>query len=136
MRILLETNVFISAVFFGGIPGKILEAWRDGNVHLVTSPEILSEYAAVLDRLAAKRPGIDPNPILAFLTAHGTCLDAPELPEPVCDDPDDDKFFACAVTAGVALIVSGDAHLLTRSGYHDIAVLRPTEFIERHPDLF
>ncbi len=57
-------------------------------------------------------------------------------PEPVCDDPDDDKFFACAVASGVFMIISGDAHLLTRSGYRNITVLRPAEFVEQHPELF
>lgn len=40
MRIVLDTNVFVSAVFFGGVPGRILEAWRDGRFHLVLSAEI------------------------------------------------------------------------------------------------
>ena len=135
MRILLDTNVLVSGVFFGGVPAKILEAWRDAKVRLVTSTEILAEYAEVLDRIAAKRPGIDTNPILAFLTTHGLCVEAPELPEPVCNDPDDDKFFACAVAGDVSVIVSGDAHLLTRSGYRDITVLRPAEFVERYLDI-
>ena len=136
MRILLDTNVLISGVFFGGVPGRILEAWRDGAVQLVTSPAILEEYAEVLGRIAAKRPGIDIKRVLAFLVAHGICVEAPKLPKPVCDDPADDKFFACAVAAGVPLVVSGDTHLLARSGYGDITVLRPAEFVEQHPSLF
>lgn len=42
MRVILDTNVFVSGVFFGGPPGRILEAWRDGRVQLVVSAEIRS----------------------------------------------------------------------------------------------
>ncbi len=47
MRIVLDTNVFVSAVFFGGVPGRILEAWRDGRLQLVLSAAILDEYQRV-----------------------------------------------------------------------------------------
>ena len=136
MRAILDTNVLISGIFFGGPPGKIVTAWRDAAVQIVTSPEILSEYADVLNRLSGKRPGIDPYPILALLMANCECVESPQLSEPVCDDPDDDKFFACAVASGVSVIVSGDSHLLTQSGYRDITVLRPAEIVEQYPALF
>lgn len=136
MRLILDTNVLISGIFFGGLPGRIVTAWRDAMVRLVTSPEILSEYADVFDRLAATHPEIDPYPVLALLTANCECVESPQLSEPVCDDPNDDKFFACAVASSVSMIVSGDSHLLTRSGYRDITVLRPAEIVEQYPDLF
>ena len=136
MRVVLDTNVLISGIFFAGLPGRIVTAWRDAAVRVVTSPEILAEYADVLKRLASKRPGIDPYPILALLATNCECVESPHLSGPVCDDPDDDKFFACAVASGVSVIVSGDSHLLTRSGYHDITVLRPAEVLKQYPDLF
>ena len=43
MKVVLDTNVFVSGVFFGGPPLKILEAWRDGKVQLLLSPAILEE---------------------------------------------------------------------------------------------
>jgi hypothetical protein len=47
MRVVLDTNVFISGVFFGGPPYQILKAWRDGEVQVVLSAEILDEYQRV-----------------------------------------------------------------------------------------
>ncbi|MBI2403438.1 MAG: PIN domain-containing protein [Gemmatimonadetes bacterium] len=38
MRVVVDTNVLMSGVFFGGVPGRILEAWRDGKLTLVVSP--------------------------------------------------------------------------------------------------
>lgn len=42
MRVVLDTNVFVSAVFFGGIPGKVLDLWRDGHIELLTPVEFIA----------------------------------------------------------------------------------------------
>lgn len=132
MRVILDTNVFVSGVFFGGPPMRILEGWRDGALELLVSPEILEEYAEVGDRLRARYPGVDATPVLALVVREATVVHAPALPEPLCSDPDDDKFVACAVAGRCRLIVSGDKHLLTISGYRRIQVLRPRAFVDRH----
>ena len=128
MRVVVDTNVFISGVFFGGIPGRILRAWRESRIELVLSAEILEEYLRVGDRLSQEYPGVDLGPFLALLTTHAEIVDAPALPEPVSADPDDDKFLACALIAGAAVIVSGDKDLVDRSGWRGVRVLRPRQF--------
>ena len=100
MRVVLDTNVFVSAVFFGGLPGRILAAWRDASIELVVSPEILEEYVRVGDKLASDFPGVDLGPALELLAAGATLVAPDPLPEPVCRDPDDDAFLACALAAG------------------------------------
>ena len=107
MRIVLDTNVFVSAVFFDGVPGRILEAWRDGRLHLVLSAAILDEYQRVGQVLSAPSTGVDLEPILALLTVEAEIIEAPALPEQVSPDPDDDKFLACAVAAKARFVVSG-----------------------------
>lgn len=64
MRIVLDTNVFVSGVFFSGPPHEILTHWRDGKLRLVVSVEILDEYGRVGKRLAASHPGVDLEPFL------------------------------------------------------------------------
>ena len=59
MRIILDTNVLVSGIFFGGPPYKILKAWRDGSIELVVSNEILEEYFSVSEILSIEFPGID-----------------------------------------------------------------------------
>jgi putative PIN family toxin of toxin-antitoxin system len=103
VRILLDTNVFISGVFFGGLPYQILKLWRDGRVRLVLSPEILDEYQRVGEHLAEQFPGVDVDPILELLTLQAELISAAKMPEPVCVDPDDDKFLPCALTAKIKL---------------------------------
>jgi predicted nucleic acid-binding protein len=57
---------------------------------------------------------------------------APSLPEPVCLDPDDDKFIACAVSSNTHIIVSGDKHLLQVSGCNGVRVLKPRQFVDEY----
>lgn len=131
MRVVLDTNVRISGVFFGGLPRRILEAWRDGALRIVLSPEILKEYQRVGDRLAQRYSGVDLNPFLQLLGRHGELISAPELEEQITKDPDDEKFFACAHAARVTVIVPGDDDLVQASPWDGIEVLRPAEFCSR-----
>ena len=70
MRVVLDTNVFVSPVFFGGVPGRILEAWRDGRLQLVLSAAILDEYQRVGQVLGARYLGVALEPILALPTVE------------------------------------------------------------------
>ena len=132
MKIIVDTNVFISGVFFSGPPYQILKAWCEDKVQLVISEEILEEYYRVGDTLAEQFPGIDLGPIFELLTIKAELTSAPGLPEPVCDDPDDDKFVACALASKTKLIISGDKHLLRVSGYHGLEVVRPRMFVDNY----
>jgi predicted nucleic acid-binding protein len=64
VRIILDTNVVISGIFFAGPPYQILKAWREGKLHLLISEEILAEYRRVGKTLALQFPSIDLLPIL------------------------------------------------------------------------
>ena len=135
MRIILDTNVVISGIFFAGPPSQILKAWREGKLHLLISEEILAEYRRVGETLALQFSSIDLLPILDVLRANAEVISVRSLSEPVCDDPDDDKFLACALAGKCKLIVSGDKHLLKISGFRSIKVLKPREFVNRYLDI-
>ena len=132
MKVILDTNVFASGVFFIGPPHTILHAWQHGRLSLVISPEILEEYRRVLHGLAVDFPAVDPVPPLELVAIHAQMINAPPLVRQVCTDPDDDKFLACAVASQAKIIVTGDKALLRTSGYADIEVLTPKAFLEKH----
>lgn len=132
MRVILDTNVFVSGVFFSGPPHQILKAWRDGKLRLVISAEILDEYRRVGQALGEQFPAINLGPFLDLVAATAEMCPAQSLPAPVCVDPDDDKFLACAVAGKIKVIVSGDKHLLQVSGYRNISVLKPREFVDAY----
>lgn len=132
MRIVVDTNVFISGVFFAGPPHQILDAWRHGVIQIVISPQILDEYRRVGKELARKFPTIDLEPWLKLLTELSIMVEAPAIPEQVCRDMDDDKFLACAIAGKTRVVVSGDKALLETSGYAGVTVLTPRAFVERY----
>ena len=132
MRVILDTNVFVSGVFFAGPPYRILEAWRDGELQLVVSQEILEEYQRVGETLAEQFPGINLQPIIDLVTTNAEIFPNQVLPGSVCENPDDDKFIACAIASKCKVIVSGDRHLLKVSGFGGIKVMRPRQFINEY----
>lgn len=132
MKVVLDTNVFVSGVFFSGPPFQILQALRDRKIQLVVSPEILDEYRRVGEILAGQHPAIDLEPVLGFVVQNAVVFSAPPLSERICDDPDDDKFLACALASGSNLVVSGDRHLLKVSGHQNIEILKPRDFIDKY----
>lgn len=132
MKIILDTNVFVSGVFFSGPPYRILKAWRNGILTLVISEEIFEEYQRVGQILGEKYPAIDLQPILKLVRANAQIYPVKCLPESVADDPDDDKFIACAVACKSKIIVSGDKHLLRVNGFREIEIIRPREFVDTY----
>lgn len=128
MKIILDTNVFISGIFWSGPPYKILKAWQQRKVDLVVSQEILNEYDRVSKALSEKYPSIDLSPFIELLTIHAEIYTPKKLKEPVSCDPDDDKFIACALSAKIKIIVSGDQDLLSVSGYQGIDIMKPGAF--------
>ncbi len=83
MRIVLDTNVFISGVFFSGLPYTILQVWRDDELKLIFSPEIFQEYQRVSEELSTQFPQIDLSEILDLVLTKGEMIHAGILPEPV-----------------------------------------------------
>ncbi len=130
MRIILDTNVFISGIFYSGPPSQILKAWENRSLQIVLSRSILSEYQRVSEILSLKFPLIDIKPIIELITIHCELIDTHDTIVSVCEDPDDDKFFECAIAGKCKIIISGDKHLLNISGYDGIRVLKPRNFVD------
>jgi putative PIN family toxin of toxin-antitoxin system len=131
-RVVIDTNVFISS-FFGGVPRKIIDLWRDGEITICLTQPIIEEYIKVLRRLGLT----DESEILKltklFAEGHNSLFTA-NTPKVlvVNDDPDDNKFIECAVALDSKVIISGDIHLKSIKKYVDIDILSPREFIEKY----
>jgi putative PIN family toxin of toxin-antitoxin system len=130
MKIVLDTNVFISGIFFSGPPAQILKAWKDQKFQIVISKDILSEYQRVADELSKKFSAVDIRPIIELLTIYGEIVETEGIFVTVCEDPDDNMFLECAIASNSKIIISGDKHLLRVSGYQGIDVVKPRDFID------
>jgi putative PIN family toxin of toxin-antitoxin system len=132
VKVVIDTNVFISGFFFRGPPYHILRAWSENKLRVVLSHEILAEYYRTGEAFSVKAPNPDLDAFLRLLTTKAIVVSAPPLPNNVCKDPDDDKFLAAALSGGAKVIASGDKALLAVSGYGGIEVLRPRDFYDRY----
>ena len=132
MRIVLDTNVLISGIFFSGPPSRILKAWRNQVFQLALSKEILDEYQRVAENLSFKFPGVDISRIIDLITIHGQFVNTEDFDISICEDPDDNKFVECALAGKCKIIVSGDKHLLKLTGHKGITVLNPRDFANRY----
>lgn len=128
IKIVIDTNIYISAIFWGGNPRKVIDLARKRKIKILTSSEIEEE---IMEKLMSKF-GLDNNDasrILADFSTFTIPVYAVNQIQAVPDDPDDDKFIECAVSGKADYIVSGDKHLLRLREYTGIKILKAVEFL-------
>ena len=128
MRVVLDTNVLVSGIYFAGTPGRIVSAWIEGRFELLASVAILEEYRAVVARLGTRHPSVDASPVLDRILRDCRLVEPVEVPLEACDDPDDLEFMACALAGRASCVVSGDRALLRSAGFQCLVVVTPAQF--------
>jgi uncharacterized protein len=128
MRLVLDTNVVVSAILWQGVPGRLLEMAGEKQVRLFTSRALLDELADVLNRKKlAKRveaTGLTVAQIMENYRKTTTLAAARSLPKPISIDADDDVVLATAKAAKANLIVSGDRkHLLILKQFEGMPIV-------------
>ena len=132
MRAVIDTVVFVRALINPAARwGRLLFHLSD-RYTIVLSPEIVKEVLDVLHRSSLRQrfPQIDD---VAVNRALGVLEQAevvtPREPVSVCRDPNDDKFFACAIAGGAGYIVSEDKDILAVGSYHGVKTVSAAEFM-------
>lgn len=130
MRLVLDTNIVVSGLIWGGVPRRLLDLGRDGQVTLFTSSVLLDELADVLSRnkFAAllKSQAITP----AFLMQRYGMLArlvTPQAIERTVRDADDDALIATALAAQADILVTGDNDLLVLHPHQKIQILNAAD---------
>jgi putative PIN family toxin of toxin-antitoxin system len=130
MRLVIDTNVVISAALWGGIPRRVLEKAQSEHT-LCFSLSMLQELQEVLlypkfkERLA--HLSFSTEAFLARLTEHAIVIANPREKKVIIEDPADNKFLACAVACKAQMIISGDEHLLSLKEYAGIPIRKPQQ---------
>lgn len=130
MKLVIDTNVFVSS-FFGGNPRKIINLWKDGEITLCLSHVILDEYIDVLNRVGLKDEA-ELEELLSLFSRGFNLIFTTKTPKIkiVKNDPDDDKFIEGAVALKADVIVTGDREVLNIKEYAGIRILSPQKFLE------
>jgi putative PIN family toxin of toxin-antitoxin system len=130
-RVVLDTNVLISAIVFGGKPREILGKIISGKIHLAISQDILDELVAVLTGSKFKYASNVAYEIKNAIEELGEMVIPEKRINIVKKDSDDNRILECAFAADADLIISGDNHLLELMKYKNIQIVSPVEFLEK-----
>jgi len=131
MRIVVDTNVIVSALVFGGLPRRIFELVEGGYCELFYAADIQEETRRVLrDKFGWDEDRLDRY--LRTLWSLGKRVVLRHRVNAVREDPDDNRILECALAADADVIVSGDRHLLKLGAYEGITILTPRDFLKAH----
>ena len=131
-RVVLDSNVVVSALLFGGISAKLIPLWKDRRIHPLCSKEIIDEYIRVLAYPKFKLVESE----IEFLISQEIVrwfeiVTVSPGKRFVIADPSDDKFIWCALEGRADAIISGDEHLLHLAASPS-PVLTPSLFLREH----
>lgn len=131
MRAVLDTNVVVSALLWGGLPYRLMQQAIDGDLELFTSPSLVDELREILTRrhltkkFNEQRTSVDELATLYLEFARA--VSPLSTPRAVPRDVDDDQVVACALAAQANLIITGDQDLLVLNAYQGIDIVTPAQ---------
>src|SRR3989338_788623 len=129
-RVVLDTNVVISGMIFGGLPGLVLDLVLDGVIRMAISPALEQELSRVLMSKFPK--SIERVHAILVILKEVTILVVPgERIASVLRDPDDPEVLACALSAHAEAIITGDKDLLELKTFRTIPILTPQAFLAK-----
>ena len=136
LQTVLDTNVLISGILWRGVPFQLLRWAEERHLRIYTSLEILAEVYRVLHypkfQQYIDNQQASPGELFAKIASLCTVVQVDQVVKGVCSDADDEKFLSCALAANVAVLVSGDKHLLDLKKYRSIHILTAREFYEEN----
>ena len=131
LKVVVDTNLLVSALLFGGTPGRLIVLWQMGAIKPMASKEIIDEYLRVLTYPKFKLSEEEINFLLyQQILLYFDVIDARPAPGIIKKDPEDDKFIRCALAGKAKFIISGDRHLLALKSYKKIKILSPADFLK------
>ncbi len=130
MRVVMDTNVFVSGIFWeGNFCSELIEKWRCKRIDLVSSIEIIEELVKTLRDFKIQMPE-DMIENWRNLIIENSIIVKPAIKlDIVKADPDDNKFLEAGVSGKADFIISQDKHLLKLEGYEGINIVSPEDFL-------
>ncbi len=133
LKIVLDTNVWVSALIWGGKPAKIVEAAEQGRIDLFVSESIVEEISRVLSYPKIEkiyRPQTTCRQLMEQILKNTKFVETTTKLKVINEHPADDKIIECAASAKADYIVSGDKHLLNVVAYQKTQILPVNEFMK------
>ncbi|HID62605.1 MAG TPA: putative toxin-antitoxin system toxin component, PIN family [Anaerolineae bacterium] len=131
LKTVIDTTVWISGIFWHGVPHQILEMWKTGDFEIVVSEAILAEVGRKLNEKAVEF-GMEievVNEWLDLIIGEGILV-RPQEQIRACRDSEDDMFLEAAVEGRADFVVSGDKDLTDMGESREIKLVKPREFYD------
>ena len=137
MRVVVDTNVFISGIFWNGKSSKIIKLVESNLIELIISEEIIQEISKVLNYEDIKRKVKDKNLEMMYslekILSFSILVFPTEILTIITEDLSDNRILVCAVAGDVDCIISQDIHLLKLKEFRKIRIMTPEEFLKFNP---
>lgn len=130
-KVVLDTNVLISALGWGGPPEDCLELVLRDEVTNFYSLDIHDELSRVMDYPKFEFSEEEKETFLEIILSRSVLVEPSQDVEAVKEDPSDNIFLECALEAEAEFVVSGDPHLLKIGKFKDTVILTPKTFLKR-----
>ena len=130
LRVVVDTNVFISGLLWGGNPGKILNLWLWGKFNLLMCPYLCFEIIDVYQKF--DNPSQDIEKLRLYLETK-TIKIIPKKKVRVCRDPKDNQILALCWVGQADFLITGDKDLLSLKEFKNTKIVRPKEFLKIIP---
>jgi putative PIN family toxin of toxin-antitoxin system len=131
-RVVLDTNVLVSALLFKGALSRLVELWRKGRIIPVISKETFTELTTVLQY---PKFSLSKSEVMSLIEheilPYFEVVEVVKVVKGVCRDPGDDKFVSCALSASADYIVSGDKDFCDLRQYKTVKIMNTSDFIKR-----
>ncbi len=130
LRVVIDTNVLVSCILFGGRPGKLHDLWRVGRLVPLVSKETFAEFSRVLAYPKFQLSVFEIKMLVEEeLLPYAEVVDVTEDTSGTCRDPQDDKFLALAASGKAAYLVTGDQDLLVLKMFKKTRIVTVNELL-------
>ena len=129
MKIVLDTNIFVSAYFHDGNPRKIYTRVINGLDELYITDDILIELYKVLSRKKFDLSEIAVEDFINIIEDHSVKIICKNKPENISRDKDDNKILQCGFEGNVDFIITGDKDLLVLEKYKNIQITNAKDYL-------
>ena len=128
MKIVLDTNIFISGIFWRGSSNKVILNWKEGKFALIASLGTISEITKVLKDFKIRLPDEMIREWIDLIVRNSIIVEPKEKISIVKDDPKDNIFIETAIAGNADYIITQDNHLLKLKEFRRVKVITPEEF--------
>lgn len=132
MKIVLDANLLVSGIFWGGTPLKILDLWKKKKVELLASDATLNEYLSIILKVAEKMDRVDLFRSWSLVLPARLRLVSVRKSFRLCRDSNDDIFIDCAIDGRARYIVTGNQDLLVLKQVMGVRIVDARHFLMEH----